>query len=472
MSPRKLLIVDDAKDIIVAGRLLLKAHFDDIVSCEHPEDIPQLMATHSFDIILLDMNFGPGDSSGDEGFHWLKHILRTDPDATVVMITAHGGVNLAVEAMKQGATDFVLKPWQNEKLIATLSAAAQLRLSRVEARDLRRVNRALNHASVDEPVMIGQSAVMKTLNTTLHQVAPSEANVLILGENGTGKELVARTLHKLSPRSEQVFMAVDLGAVSESLFESELFGHKKGAFTDAREDRIGRFEAANGGTLFLDEIGNLALYQQAKLLTVLERRQIVPLGSNEARPIDVRVISASNVSRERMANEDLFRQDLLFRLNTVEIVVPPLRERPGDIEAIATYYAKFYARKYHKQHKQFSAPAMSSLIDYHWPGNVRALRHTLERAVIMSQDDMYEPWDFALNPAERVLDRSPLTSKALDSMDERQISPAEHTLNLQAIECKAIRQAMLQSRNNITSAAKILGLTRAALYRRLRKHGL
>jgi len=463
----KILIVDDDEDILTAGKLLLKREFGFVQTCSQPEQIPALLAADSFDAILLDMNFSPGESSGQQGFTWLARILELDPDAVVIMITAHGGVDVAVEAMKHGATDFVAKPWQNEKVVATLSSAVRLRASRVEANSLKRSNRGLAAASSGiEQRLLGSSPAMRDVESLIARSAPTNANILILGENGTGKELAARQIHRSSLRSSGVFMAVDLGAVSESLFESELFGHCKGAFTGANEDRVGRLEAADGGTLFLDEIGNIPLQLQAKLLTVLEQREVTPVGKNESVPIDVRVISATNVPRQQLMREDRFRQDLLYRLNTVELTLPPLREHAEDVGEIAEYYADLYARKYQKPTKPFSDEARAMMEAYDWPGNVRALRHAIERAVILSEGESLQGVDLQLSaPAPAVVDGevSGLVATAVEAAGD---------MNLERMESRLIAAALKQHRYNISHAAKELGLTRAALYRRMEKHGL
>ncbi len=459
----KILIVDDDEDILTAGKLLLKREFGYVHGCSDPNEIPSLLSANQFDAILLDMNFSPGESSGEQGFLWLQRILELDPDAVVIMITAHGSMDLAVEAMKLGATDFVGKPWQNEKVIATLSAAVKLRASRAETESLKRRNRALVSASGgSEQALMGHSPAIREVLSLIERSAPTDANILIMGENGTGKELAARLLHQRSRRAENVFMSVDLGAVSETLFESELFGHRKGAFTGANSDRIGRLEAANGGTLFLDEIGNIPLHLQAKLLTVLEQRRVTPVGSNESIRIDVRVISATNVPRDQLADESRFRQDLLFRLNTVELTLPPLRERREDIAEIATHYASLYARKYHKPELSFSPGALEAMQEYDWPGNVRALRHAVERAVILAESGTYELGDLQL------------TGKGGEAATH-QAAPQQSVpddLNLERVEKRTIESALKQHRYNISHAAKELGLTRAALYRRMEKHGL
>ena len=449
-----ILIVDDDEDILVAGRLLLKRHYAHVDTTSNPRDIPVLMARENYSAILLDMNFGPGESSGRDGFHWLKEIMQLDPDAVVVLITAHGGVEVAVEAMKLGATDFISKPWQNEKVVATLSAAVKLRQSRTETARLRQTNSVLVEASAaSEQPMLGDSAAMAEVRKLIERTGPTDANVLIMGENGTGKELVARAVHQSSLRRDQVFMSVDLGAVAENLFESELFGHVKGAFTDAHQDKTGRIQAAAGGTLFLDEIGNLPLHLQAKLLSVLETRQVTPVGSERPIDIDVRVVAATNLPRQKLADENCFRQDLLFRLNTVEIQLPALRERRDDIPGLADYYVREYCRRYNK-HLDLAPDLHAALAASDWPGNVRELRHAVERAVILSEGDTLTPADFQLEaPVARATEE-----------------PAD--LNLEALEKRAIQQALNRHRYNISHTAKELGLSRAALYRRMEKHAL
>ncbi len=460
-----ILIVDDDEDILTAGKLLLKRHYRRVDTCPDPTELPRLMAETDYAAIMLDMNFGPGESEGTEGFFWLQRILELDPDAVVVLITAHGGVDVAVEAMKIGATDFISKPWQNEKLVATMSASVKLSQTRTEAKRLKQSNIALVEvASNAKQPMLGSSRSMQAVQSMIERAAPTEANVLILGENGTGKELVARALHNLSRRNENVFMSVDLGAITETLFESELFGYKKGAFTDATEDRIGRMQAASGGTLFLDEIGNLPLHLQAKLLSVLEQRQVSPVGATKPVDIDIRVITATNLPKAKLNDENIFRQDLLFRLNTVEISLPPLRDRRDDIPAIAGYYAELYCKKYGHELKAFSEAAMEGIVNYDWPGNIRALRHAIERAVILSESVMFEPQDFQI-------DNTPTRQPEIfNSVAQEESSGAG--LNLENLEKQAIKQALGQNRYNISHTAKDLGLTRAALYRRMEKYGL
>ena len=453
-----ILLVDDDEDILTAGRLLLRRRFAEVVTCRDPENIPDLLASHAFDAILLDMNFGPGESSGQQGLEWLEKILAIDPRSVVVMITAHGSLNTAVEAMKRGAVDFVAKPWQNEKVVATVSAAVQLRRSREETESLRRANRVLAEAAVPGGDIICDSEPMQQVLEVVKRAAPTDANVLILGENGTGKELVARELHRQSRRSDQVFLAIDMGSISESLFESELFGHRKGSFTDAHDDRIGRIKAADGGTLFLDEIGNLPLHLQAKLLGVLEQRLVTPIGSDKPEPFDVRVIAATNVHPAELRDPERFRPDLLFRLNTVEITIPPLRERIDDILPIARHYAKLYSRKYGGEPRRFSAAAEKALLEYSWPGNVRALRHAVERAIILADDPLLTPSDLQLEYAAPPVRGS--------------VSIAPTILNLDQLERETIQKALRKHGFNISRAASELGLTRASLYRRMEKHDI
>lgn len=469
-----ILIVDDNEDILIAGDLLLKRHFSTVITCNLPDNIPHLMAEQSIDVVLLDMNFGPGESTGKQGYLWLEKILDINPQTVVIMITAHGGVKVAVEAMKRGASDFIAKPWQNEKVIATVSTAIQLSKSRQETNELKSANKILAQvsASHNNQRLLGNSSGMATVLSLIERSAPTDANILILGENGTGKELVARELHAQSLRSDNVFMAIDLGAISESLFESELFGHQKGAFTGARENRVGLLKAASGGTLFLDEIGNLPLHLQAKLLTVLERRTVTPLGANTASPFDVRVITATNISKQDLADESKFRQDLLFRLNTVEISLPPLRKRTTDIAMLADHYINFYCQKYGKNETLLSAKALESICNYSWPGNIRALRHAIERAIILSQHALLEPSDFQLTDyGKQSGDLSSYESNIAEQDSQQNALQASSDLNLARVEKITIQQALQKHHYNISHSAKELGLTRAALYRRMEKYG-
>lgn len=464
-SEGRILIVDDDADILAAGKLLLKHRFHHVSTCNQAEHIPLLLGQQDFDVVLLDMNFSPGESSGAQGFYWLKKILGIKPETIIIMITAHGGIDIAVEAMKLGATDFIAKPWENEKVIATISTAILLGKSRAEAKELRETNALLVQSSKQSQPLIGNSPVMRDIFSIIERSAPTDANVLILGENGTGKEVIAREIHDQSLRCNNIFMSVDLGSISESLFESEIFGHKKGAFTGAQQDRVGRLKAADGGTLFLDEIGNLPLHLQAKLLTVIAQREVVPIGSNTSIPFDVRVICATNADKKTLTSEGHFRQDLLFRLNTVEIHLPTLKERPSDIETISQYYISHYCQKYRKQKKELSDAALNVLLKYSWPGNIRELRHSIERATILSRSDTLEPIDFQFS----VTNNNHLIE---DDYSPPNTYPFTKNLNLAEIEKEAISQALKKHKYNISYAAKELGLTRGALYRRMEKYDL
>jgi len=452
------LAVDDNEDILFALKLLLKPHIELLQTTSNPNDIPQLMAKEDFDVILLDMNFTKDAISGQEGFFWLEKILSIDPKAVVVFITAYGDAEKAVKAIKAGATDFILKPWQNEKLIATVSAAMKLKRSQQEVNTLIQKQQEITQV-LDQPFheFIGNSDEMRQVFSTIQKVAKTDANVLILGENGTGKELVARALHRNSPRANEVFISVDLGSIAETLFESELFGHERGAFTDAKKEKPGRFEIASGGTLFLDEIGTLSLPMQAKLLTVIERREVVRVGANKPKPIDVRLICATNTNMHQMVAEGTFRQDLLYRINTVEIHLPPLRDRQGDIALLAKHFIAQYSKKYKKDISNLSAEALKKLNTYHWPGNVRELQHAIERAIIMCDSNLLQPDDFYLSAIKQP---KPVGDTEFDSY------------NLEEIERAIINKVLKQYQGNISQAAAELGITRTSLYRRMEKYDL
>lgn len=453
----KILIIDDDEDVLLAAKMLLKKYAQEVLIEKNPKKIPFLLNDDVYDVILLDMNFSKDITSGKEGFYWLNQILEKDPSAVVILITAFGDVEMAVRALKEGATDFVLKPWQNEKLIATISTAAKLKKSYNEVDQLKQTKKALQEESnLRFKEMIGESPAIHQVYNIIDKVAATDANVLILGENGTGKELVARAIHQKSHRRDHVFINVDMGAITETLFESELFGHKKGSFTDAKEDRAGRFEVANGGTLFLDEIGNLSLPLQSKLLTTLQRREITRIGSNKSVPIDIRLICATNMPIYDMVGENMFRQDLLYRINTVEIHIPPLRERTEDLNALAEHFIDMYCRKYRKNPKSIPSATIKKLEKYKWPGNIRELQHAIERAVIMSEKSALQPEDFFF------------LSQSNETVNESQ----NETLDLDEVEKTTIKKAINKNGGNISKAAKELGLTRASLYRRLEKHGL
>jgi two-component system, NtrC family, response regulator HydG len=447
-----ILIVDDSAEVLLAAELVLKKKFRSVVTTADPNELPALLARHSFDVILLDMNYTLGATSGQEGIDWLRRAHSLAPDTQIILMTAYGDIEAAVTAMREGAADFVVKPWDNAKLVATVSAVSRLARAGREVASLRRRQRTLNeYLGQDFEQIVGSSVALRAVLASIEKVARTDANVLIVGENGTGKELVARAIHRQSLRHGQAFIGVDLGAISETLFESELFGHRKGAFTDAREDRAGRFEIATGGTLFLDEIGNLSLPMQAKLMGALETMTVTRVGADRPVKVDVRAICATNLTAAELRSPGRFRQDLLYRINTIEIHVPPLRERGDDIPAIAAHYAHLYARKYNKPEPRFESHVLERLQRYPWPGNVRELRHVIERAVIMSEDgkcDLEGLVPAAHRPPER------------------------ETLNLEALEKQAILKAIAQHRGNLSHAAQSLGLGRTTLYRKMTRYGI
>jgi DNA-binding NtrC family response regulator len=449
-------VVDDDPDIALAARLALRDMFERIETLESPKDLIPLLKTESADAILLDLNFERAKTDGREGLTLLGKIMDEDPDAAVVIITAHGAVSIAVEAIKRGASDFVAKPWSNERLAATVRSAAALRRSRIDARVER--SRASELVQGGETPLIGRSPSMERVRILIERAAPTDANVLILGENGTGKEIVAREIHRLSKRSGHPMVAIDLGATNETIFESELFGHVKGAFTGAAGERIGRLKAADHSTLFLDEVGNLPLHLQPKLLTALEQRQVVPVGANRPVALDVRVVGATNHSDEQLADEKRFRQDLLFRLNTIEIHLPPLRARREDIPLLLDHYLALFARKYDRPGRLVPPAVLDVLVRHDWPGNVRALRHAAERAVIMADGDHYRVEDFPL-PSRPEAASVPAPESAT-------------TLNLDQFEKQMIERALRMHHFNISLASAELGLSRGALNRRMEKHGL
>ncbi|MBU3926193.1 MAG: sigma-54 dependent transcriptional regulator [Bacteroidetes bacterium] len=453
----RVLIVDDDADILLAAKMFLRQHIEIVHTEKNPANLPDILKNEVFDLILLDMNFSRDATSGQEGFHWLNVILEQDPAATVIFITGYGDIELAVQGIKEGATNFILKPWENRKLLATIETSLRVRESKVELESLRSTQKMLI-ADQDQAYsnLIGSSPAMQKVMKMAYRVAGTDANVLILGENGTGKEVVARAIHRASKRNDKVFINVDLGAITESLFESELFGYKKGAFTDAKEDRAGRFEAATGGTIFLDEIGNLSQNLQSKLLSVLQSRQVVRLGSNKQIPINVRLICATNMPLYQMVSENKFRQDLLYRINTVEIKLPPLRERLEDIEPLVEFYIDTYCNKYKVAKKRINAGTLKRLQIHDWPGNIRELQHAVERAVILSENTILEPHDFFVSENE----------------DRQSDQFNADNLNLEEVERVLVRKVIDKHGGNISRAAKELGLTRASLYRRIEKYGL
>ena len=446
LNRAKILVVDDDPDILVAAQLLLKTEAKKVVTEKNPEQIRNQLDKDEFDLILLDMNFKSKLNTGNEGIYWLRQIKDWKEDASVVMITAYGDIDLAVRSVKEGAADFIVKPWHNDKLLSSLEEV----LSNKKTAN----GQTKRKSDTSDIGIIGDSDAMQEVFYKIEKIAPTDANVLILGENGTGKELVAKAVHQQSLRMEKPFVHVDMGALTESLFESELFGHKKGAFTDAREDRIGRFEAAEGGTLFLDEIGNMSMQQQAKLLTVLQNRQVIKLGTNKPIPIDIRLICATNAPIYELAAQSNFRKDLIYRINTVEITLPPLRERGEDIVMLAEHFAKMYAEKYRKPVPSFDERALDKMRKYAFPGNVRELQYSIERAVIMMDGDVLKDKDLIFSPVENAAN----SEEGPDS------------LRLDEVEKHTILKVIDKHNGNITRAAKELGITRTALYRRLNKY--
>ncbi len=450
----KILIVDDNEDVLFALNLLLEPYTEKIKVATTPDRIEYFMTTFHPDLILLDMNFSRDAISGQEGFESLKQILQIDPQAIVIFMTAYADTDKAVRAIKAGATDFIPKPWEKDKLLATLTSGMRLRQSQQEVSILKEQVEVLSSQNTSENDIIGESSVMQEVFTTINKLSNTDANILILGENGTGKDVIARLIYRCSPRYGKPFVTIDLGSIPEQLFESELFGFEKGAFTDAKKSKAGRMEVATSGTLFLDEIGNLSLPMQSKLLTAIEKRQISRLGSTQTVPIDVRLICATNADIRQMVEDGNFRQDLLYRINTIEIHIPPLRERGNDIILLADHFLDRYTRKYKKEIHGLTREAKNKLLKYAWPGNVRELQHTIERAVILGDGSMLKPENFLFHT----------TSK--------QKKEEEVVLNLEQLERQAIEKALRISNGNISRAAEYLGITRFALYRKLEKLGL
>ncbi len=445
-----ILIIDDDTDVLTAVRLLLKTEAKEVVTEKNPDNLRTHLTRTNFDLILLDMNFNSSINTGNEGLFWLREIKKIRQNATVIMITAYADIDLAVRSLKEGAADFIVKPWHNEKLLTTIRELLKRTGDKTGGASF------LKDESFPGKDLLGESEVMQDIFHKIDKIAPTDANILILGENGTGKDIIAKAIHQRSLRSDRSFVKVDVGALTETLFESELFGHRKGAFTDAREDRAGRFEAANNGTLFLDEIGNLPLHLQAKLLSVLQNRQVSRLGSNEPIAIDIRLICATNVPLKELANESRFRKDLIYRINTVEIVVPPLRKRGNDIALLAAHFVRMYSTKYAKAAAALDPRAIEKLRQHHFPGNVRELQYIIERAVIMADDTVLKAEDLIFSPIETA-------TGGEDEIDDNTLSVVEKTTILKVIE---------KHSGNITKAAKELGLTRTALYRRLSKYDI
>tara|TARA_R110001632_G_scaffold65_6_gene260 strand:- start:3929 stop:5275 length:1347 start_codon:yes stop_codon:yes gene_type:complete len=441
-----ILVIDDDTDVLIAMKMLLKSKVKEVVIEKNPNNLNSLLTKNKFDVVILDMNYNSVINTGNEGVFWLTKIKEIDKDIAVILITAYGDLDLAVRALKKGASDFLVKPWKNEKLLESI----------VEILADKKTNKTKKwRPHVNGVKLLGESKPMNEVFFKIKKIAPTDANILILGENGTGKDLIAKAIHDNSLRKEKPFIKVDVGALTSSLFESELFGYVKGAFTDAREDRQGRFEAAQGGTLFLDEIGNISLQQQARLLTVLQNRHITPLGSNTPIPVDIRLICATNSNLEILANEDNFRKDLIYRINTVEIVIPPLRDRDKDITLLAKHFIEVYTEKYFKSNISIDSSFIKKLEEYHFPGNVRELQYAIERAVIMMDTEVLNATDIMFSPIESYSETTEVKDLKLDTVEKNTI--------LKVIE---------KNNGNISKSAKELGITRTSLYRRLNKYGL
>ena len=451
MAKGNILIVDDNKSILSALEILLSPEFQTVTTLPDPNLIPSELRKRDYNLVVLDMNFNAGINTGNEGIYWLGRIRESNPEISVVMITAYGDVELTVKALKAGATDFVLKPWDNAKLLATLKSALQLNLSKKEVCQLKEKEKGLkNEINREQKFIVGSSPQLMQVMNLVRKVAKTDANVLITGENGTGKELIAQEIHRFSNRSNEVLVSVDMGAVTETLFESELFGHVKGAFTDARESRPGKFEVADKGSLFLDEIGNLSFHLQAKLLAAIQNRQISRIGSNQTIPVDIRLICATNKNLESMIKEGLFREDLLYRINTIQIEVPPLRERGNDVLVLADFFLKKYTSKYNKPSLKINQQARDKLLKYNWPGNIRELQHTVEKAVILSDNNILKPEDFFMRPVSGIQNHA--TELTLEEMEKRMIS-----------------QAIEKNQGNLSAAAGQLGITRQTLYNKMKR---
>jgi len=448
-----ILIVDDNEEVLIALEMYLSKHFSNVIALKNPNAIPGILGRQRIDVIILDMNFSAGISTGNEGIYWLREILKTDPYAAIILLTAYGDIGLAVKGIKLGAIDFITKPWENEKILATVQSAYRLRKSRLEIHNLKNKQHHLSHSIQEQFKMFkGKSEAMERIYEIIEKVAATEANILILGENGTGKELIAREIHRQSSRADEVFIGVDMAALPESLFESELFGYVKGAFTDAQNDKPGRFEIAGGGTLFLDEIGNLPLQMQSKILTALQNREVYRVGSSKSIPIDFRLISATNKSLYEMVEQGAFREDLLYRINTIQIEIPPLRNRMEDIHGLVHQFLKRYGKKYKKEDLEVHANALDKLKKYPWPGNVRELEHIVEKTVIMCDSLLLKADDFQFHSSNK--------------KEQRVVMSIEES------EKHLIREAMQMCNGNLSETADRLGITRATLYRKIKKYDL
>lgn len=450
-----ILIVDDNKEVLLALKMYLSKHFPDIETISNPESIPSIIEIKDYDVIILDMNFTAGVNNCNEGIYWMKRILESDPDASIIFLTAYGNIELAVRTLKEGATDFIEKPWDNEKILATITSAIKLKKSKSEIKSLKNKQKKLNSdISESFKMFVGESAAMQKIVSIIQKASKTDANILILGENGTGKEILAREIHKQSNRANDIFVSVDISSFPASLIESELFGHVKGSFTGANNDRVGRFEIASGGTLFLDEIGNLPGEQQAKLLTVLQNREIFKIGSNKVIPVDIRLISATNMPLFEMINQSKFREDLLYRINTIQIELPPLRERKEDIPALTNYFLEKYKTKYLKDDLKIYPNVIDLLLKHNWPGNIREFEHTIEKALILCNDDVIKIDDIQINQS-----LNPIIQKT-------------KSFNLDMNEKRIVIEALKKYNYNISETAIELGITRATLYRKMKKHGI
>ena len=451
MLDAKILVIDDNKSVLSALEILLQFEYSSVTTFSNPNQISSYRELKNCDIVLLDMNFSAGVNTGNEGLYWLREIKKKAPQISVIMMTAYGAVDLAVKALKEGASDFILKPWNNDKLLATVKSAYELRKSKKELSQLKQKESQLRQViNENKNYIIGNSKALTTVLNLVEKVAKTDVNVLVTGENGTGKELIARELHKLSTRNTEVFIGVDMGSISESLFESELFGHTKGSFTDAKEDRAGKFEAANGGTLFLDEIGNLSLQTQAKLLSAIQNKVIVRVGSNKPISVDIRLVCATNCNLDQMVADGLFREDLLYRINTIRVEVPALREREDDVLILADFYLNKFAKKYGKLGLRINQAAQERLKSYQWPGNIRELLHTIERTVILSEGNVLKPTDFLLHANSLV-------------------SIASGPDTLEEMELLMITNALNKNDGNYSAAAEQLGISRQTLYNKIKK---
>lgn len=450
-SKGNILIADDNKSILTSLEILLTPEFSYVRSVSNPNLILSELRKKDINLVILDMNFSAGVNNGNEGFYWLRKIKEFNSDVSVVMITAYGDVETAVRALKEGASDFVLKPWDNDKLLATLKLAIQLNTSKKEIKQLKERESGLKkEMNRDQREIIGSSQQIQEVLKMAKKVAKTDANVLLTGENGTGKELIAQEIHRLSDRNDEILVNVDMGAIPETLFESELFGHIKGAFTDAKESRPGKFELANKGTLFLDEIGNLSFHMQSKLLAVLQNRKITRIGSNIPVPVDIRLICATNRNLDAMVKESLFREDLLYRINTIQIEIPPLRNRGNDITELSEFFLRKFIIKYGKSEMRINHQAIDKLMNYSWPGNIRELQNTIEKAVILCDSSVIKPEDLYLKPAQGISENDPLIT--LDEVEERMIN-----------------MALEKNNGNLTAAAGQLGITRQTLYNKFKK---